>query len=215
MLDKHTMLSKDEYSYRQKLLIDEYDGIFPQCEALYIRSIRYSANRSVESFRRYDASKGSEDSQAVQVGAIHEALGYAASLSRFFWLSGGGNPDYKGLVHARCEKLRDAFGLDNNSKLKNRRLRDALEHFDERLDKFLIKNGTGMFFPDAMIGDSDLADDQMGLIFKLVDPDKEVFVILGEKYPFAGIRKEVKQILSTADIFAQKGMRLKGPMHDL
>ena len=58
--------------------------------------------------------------------------------------------------------------MSDNSSLKGRNLRNALEHFDERLDLFLLEDDTGIFFPSAIIGGHELADEPTPRIFKLV-----------------------------------------------
>jgi len=88
--------------------------------------------------------------------------------------------------------------LTDSSPLKDRRLRNALEHFDEKLDEYLLLNDTGYFFPTPLIDDSALADDATGRIFKLVDPKRSVLVILGEKYDFGLIAEEVHRIRDLA-----------------
>jgi len=89
--------------------------------------------------------------------------------------------------------LRRAFALTDQSALRNRALRDFLEHFDERLDRYLLHHDRGYFFPSAQVGDSTLADEPDGHIFKLVDPRKSSFVLLGEKHDYAEVRKEVER----------------------
>jgi hypothetical protein len=146
---------------------------------------------------------------------IHEALGHAASLSRFFWPSKLGGRKTKvltSLKEARAARLRQSFELGEDSPLRNRRLRDFLEHFDERLDQYLLRNDSGYFFPDAMIGEATLADDPSGHIFKLVDPTSSCFVLLGEKHFFEGIRKEVFRIYDRAREFDSNGGKLPRPM---
>ncbi|MBL7406354.1 hypothetical protein INQ30_29005, partial [Escherichia coli] len=75
-------------------------------------------------------------SDALIFATVQEALTHAGALSRFFW------PVKKDslLAAARGEKLREAFALTDASPLKWRRLRNAFEHFDEDLDRYLIVN---------------------------------------------------------------------------
>lgn len=101
--------------------------------------------------------------------------------------------------------LRKAFQLDDSSPLKDRSLRDALEHFDERLDQFLLVNDAGHFFPTPMIDDHTLVDEPTAKIFKLVDPTEGYFAILGKKYQFEPIMPEVARILTLATSMVEKG----------
>lgn len=47
-----------------------------------------------------------------------------------------------------------------------------------------------------MLGEHTLADDPVGKIFKLIDPENECLVLLGRKFFFSPIREEVKRIFN-------------------
>ncbi|MBZ5672320.1 MAG: hypothetical protein LAO04_21690 [Acidobacteriia bacterium] len=209
-------IDQAELDRRASLIVEQFEGIHPPYEAFYIRSIAYSAGRARDAFLRFEAAKAVRDTADNQVSSIHEALGHATSLSRFFWPSGlrsrssaaSEKPKaaLKKLKDARALKLRNAFDLNDESPLKNRKLRDSLEHFDERLDSYLLKQDCGYFFPDAMIGDLEAADNPVGHLFKLVDPDRACFVLLGEAHYFGALRKEVERI---HDLAMTMGCRLR------
>jgi hypothetical protein len=146
-------IDDEEIRRRENLVANNFEGILPYCEAFYIFSILYSADRADRAFRRFEEHNAKGRSAMIITSSVHEALGHSAALSRFFWPSRD-----RGVAKARALRLRQAFNLDDNSPLKNRRLRDALEHFDERLDRYLIIHDTGRFFPAPMIDDHTLAD---------------------------------------------------------
>lgn len=154
----------------------------------------FSASRSHGAFLRYERGLASNASADEIVSSIHEALSHAAALSRFFWPA-----RTKGVASTRGERLRLCFGVDDNSPLHARDLRNALEHFDEHLDEYLLWNDAGYFFPDAMVDNHELADESIGHIFKLVDPSRQIFVVLGKKFCFEPIKQEVKRILDLAE----------------
>ena len=134
------MLPKDETERRTKI-IEKYGGISPVTEAFYIHSISYSAERSLSAYDKFNSLILSNENSSYSVPFMHEALGHAAGLSRFFWPSRN-----KKLHKNRGQKLRKSFSIDEHSPLKDRKIRDALEHFDERLDYFLLENDSGNFF---------------------------------------------------------------------
>lgn len=145
---------------------------------------------------------------------MHEALGHAASLSRYFWPSGAGptkRPKIKELRKARAAKLRAAFGLSESSILRDRSLRDALEHFDERLDQYLLVSDAGRYMPLPRVGDSDGLPNGVDHIFKLVDPEREVFVMLDQRFEFGPIRGEAVRIMVAARDMSRNGDRLTKP----
>lgn len=187
------MIDDDELTRRADIVVG-MGGVVPYAKVFYQLSIKYCVSRAYEYFERYEAARVNEDSDEIQVGFVHEALGHAAALSRFFWPSGLGNKSLSKLRKARAKTLKDLYGIDNHSALKNRSLRDSLEHYDERLDRYLLENEAGTFFPTAIIGNADLADDSVGNIFRLVDPVKKVFVVMGAKHEFGAIQQEVERL---------------------
>lgn len=202
---------QSELDRRSNIISEQYDGIFPTHEAFYIQSIIYSASRASEAFLRYEVGLTTKMAAAYVVSSVHEALGHSAALSRFFWPSPMGGKKSRPLnkLHrARAEKLREAFGVDESSALKGRYLRDALEHFDERLDAFLLKNHIGHFIPAPFIESEETADDPSTHIFKMVDPVSSCFVLLGEKHDFEDIRQANTDILKKAEDMDRNGSRL-------
>lgn len=128
-------------------------------------------------------------------------MGHAAALSRYFWPSPQGGEQGKHqrkIKQLRGKKLRKAFALDESSALFNRDLRNAWEHFDERLDAYLLENHAGYFFPGCILDSHTLTDGSIGHIFKLLDIEEECLVLMGEKYFFNPMRHEVKRVFELA-----------------
>jgi hypothetical protein len=197
-------LDDNEYARRVEIVINEYNGIVPYNEAFYIQSILYAAQASDDAFERFAAHviHGADD--ALIVSAVQEALTHAAALSRFFWPVGAGK---NRLGAARAEKLRWAFQMQN-SPLFDRQLRNAMEHFDERLDKFLISVLAGQFIPSAIVAPHGSIKEPITHIFRLVDPWELVFILLGERFSFAPIKDEIQRIINLGKRFDADGSRL-------
>ncbi len=187
-------MADPEIEKRKKMLIEESQGIWPMFEAFYLESIVLTAQTAIAAFQRYDEALLKSDSSGI-VATLQEALVHSASLSRFFWPS---PRDRTGVAATRGEKLRKAFGLKDDSALQGRELRDALEHFDERLDEFLLEEHVGNFLPTPVIGDVSFSDNHLLHVFRLVDPKKEIFVLFGKPYEFGSLRKEVGSLLKNA-----------------
>ena len=201
----------EEKERRAKIVVDDSEGIRPVCEAFYIHSIIYSARRCLNSFDRYDCLKDGAGDPESLISILQEAVGHAAALSRYFWPSKNSKKGkyQKVLKESRGAKLLHAFNLDNDSPLYNRDLRNAWEHFDERLDSYLLEAESGFFHPDCLSGSHELVDNNPSAhIFKLLDQDAECLVLMGDKYFFTLIREEVQRILSKAESFDNRGTRI-------
>lgn len=186
-------MDDEERQRRIRIVVTECDGIQAHYVAFYIEAIFYAAERGKLAFDRFNKLVANGGSASDIVASAHEALGHAAALSRFFF-----PVDKKALARARAANLRQLFAISNSSPLQDRELRNALEHFDERLDEYLLGDIAGYLFPGPMVDNASLADDPVGYIFRLVDPKTETFVLLGAKHPFSAMRVEVVQIAEAA-----------------
>jgi len=78
---------------------------------------------------------------SIALDHVQNILFRAAAISRYFW------PSRKNF-NDRGTRLRAAFGISETSALRNRDLRDAAEHFDERLDNYLKDGIVGYIIPE-------------------------------------------------------------------
>jgi hypothetical protein len=62
--------------------------------------------------------------------AMDATLGALANISKIFF-----SPTTRSQAKRRGRQMRETFGVQDNSLLKERALRDAFEHFDERIDR--------------------------------------------------------------------------------
>lgn len=203
----------EERERRAKICAEEHGGLLCYVEAFYVQSIIYSASRCLDALTRYDTLKEDENTSAdVLVSLVQEAVGHSAALSRYFWPSPQGSkkrPNLAVLKEERGKTLRQAFLLDENSPLFSRDLRNAWEHFDERLDDYFLENEAGYFFPGPILDTHQLADDPVGHVFKLLDVKEECLVLLGRKYFFSPIRVAVQEVFELAVNSQSRGLRIQ------
>ncbi len=195
-------LTKEQLEARRIQTIKEFDGIWPPNEVFYIKAIVYTAGIAHDAFVRFEEAVIEEDSGSA-VAFIQEALTHVAALSRFFWPARD-----KGVYKARAAKLRATFGLDEQSPLADRQLRNAMEHFDERLDEFLLSIPIGTLYPGPIMGPVSL-NTRPRVAFRLVDPDKVSFVLLGVEYSFGLLQVAIREILEKALHMERNGGRLR------
>lgn len=194
-------MMKVDMKEREKTIIEQYNGIFPVYEAFYLAAIVYSAGCAIEAFDRYKIAVENRYDNDAAVSYIHEALTHTAAVSRFFWPM-----SKRAISQKRAERLRTTFRINNESPLYARELRNALEHFDERLDEYLLHDLTGHIFPTPLVEASVMDDEEIGPVFRLVDPEAEIFVIFGKRYSFGAIREAITSVYRLArDYFENDG----------
>jgi hypothetical protein len=110
----------------------------------------------------------------------------SAALSRYFWPA---RP-----AHAwRGTQLRKAFGVSDDSPLRSRDLRNALEHFDEQLDRYLENGVVGQIVPEYVGRSEELSTVPVHL-FRAYYVDTGVFELLGRRYEIRPLATEVGMI---------------------
>ncbi|MRX68744.1 hypothetical protein SAMN06265349_103286 [Flavobacterium resistens] len=111
----------------------------------------------------------------------------AGGISRFFWPSG--NDVYH---KNRGNKLREVYLVNDSSVLKNRDMRNHIEHFDEKLDDFLRKNTTYQVM-QKYVGPRIYVDDDR-TFFRAYFYDKDIFKMFNVEYEMGPIINEIKRI---------------------
>ena len=125
----------------------------------------------------------------------------AAIISRYFW------PSKKDIIHqVRANHLLVAFQIDNKNSLKNRRLRNLIEHFDENLDIYLSNQVAGIFTP-AYVGIKENSEIPYHF-FKAYFIDSDEFEVLGEGFVMSPIISELKRVNKLLEECSSNGFRL-------
>lgn len=153
--------------------------IFPPFEVFYLISLEFythSAIASAEKVAEWVQRFAKGDDQFPPQPALDEVqniLIQGAAISRYFW-------PVRKKYQKRGEMLRAAFNMTDFSPLKDRNLRNMVEHFDEYLDDYLRMNFAGQYVPD-FFGFS--PDEYRGplKLFRAYFVDTGQFEILGEK----------------------------------
>ncbi|MDQ6676199.1 MAG: hypothetical protein M3Z09_02765, partial [Acidobacteriota bacterium] len=126
-------------------------GIWPPYEAFYIQAMLFNSSAAIASIERLSEAleKAAQDDSgnafqtmdtADLLNNLQNIVIQGASLSRYFWPVRAGH-------EARAKVLKTALGVTEDSPLKNRDLRNQIEHFDEKLDAYVADGITGYIFP--------------------------------------------------------------------
>lgn len=111
----------------------------------------------------------------------------AGGISRFFW------PSKKtGHYKVRAIKLREVYSINDSNILKDRRMRNLIEHFDEKLDDFLKEFTTWKVMP-KYVGPVFFSSDTT-VFFRAYFYDKSIFKILNVEYEIKPIIAEIRRI---------------------
>lgn len=189
-------------------------GIHPPFEAFYILAMQWhtvSAARSIETVQRWLAFVSADDERALELpkeALLHELqniLHQFGCISRYFFPARGT------AIHAdRAAQLRRAFGIPDDSPLADRALRNALEHFDERLDTYFSSPVVGQIIPDLV----DYAAPQSDVplhVFKGFYVEGLTFVLLGQSHEMRPIIDEVLRLHQLLIDCEENGLRLPRP----
>jgi len=179
-------------------------AIHPFNEVFYIESLlnkTRSILNDVESLNDF-WKNGNHDCQYddLILDLFQNIILNVAGISRFFWPSNN-TGNYK----IRAEKLRDVYHVNNSSVLKNRNMRNHIEHFDEKLDDFLKEFTSGIIMP-KYVGPIIYVDDAR-TFFRAYFYDKQIFKMLNVEYEIKPIIAEINRIHEILLLQQERGDR--------
>lgn len=160
------------------------------CEAA-MNSVEYF----VEFIKMSNETKGkyemTRELQTLILDHIQNILIHAAALSRYFWPSKPGKHE---IHQRRAETLRIHFDLSDDSPLKNRKLRNQLEHFDENLDNYLWSKPLVGYVLPAYVGGVMENNGVPMHLFRAFYIDVGIFETLGVRHEVQPIVDELCKI---------------------
>jgi hypothetical protein len=123
----------------------------------------------------------------------------AAALSRYLWPARN-----KGIHASRAKRLRTGLGIRDDSCLRNGGLRNALEHLDERLDKWCQTVVAGRILP-TYVGPLDGDLEVPTHFFRAYYTNEGVFEVLGERFEMKPILEEVEALHARLEECGRRG----------
>ena len=191
----------------RRIVAEEHGGILPQFEVFYLLALADHCERALTAWKRgVEVLEHNVDNHITIFSEFQEFVARAAAVCRYFWPI---SKDH--LAQARSEKLKAAFAVGAQSPLRQvRDARDSLEHFDERLDTFQITGAGGQIFP-SLIAPERMLDDPTAHVFRLIDPEKAVFVVLGTRIELFPLHSEIQRLYDLLQDVRVKCGRLPPP----
>ncbi|WP_136666524.1 hypothetical protein [Flavobacterium sp. H122] len=165
--------------------------IHPFNEVFYIESLLNKTRSILDDVEALNDfwKNGNHDCQFddVILDMFQNIILNAAGISRFFWPSKN-----TGYHKIRAKKLREVYSVSNSSVLKNREMRNLIEHFDEKLDDFLKEFVAGKVMP-KYVGPMFFSY-KTTIFFRAFIFDKFIFKIFNVEYEINPIIAEIKRI---------------------
>jgi hypothetical protein len=124
--------------------------------------------------------------------AMDTALGALANISKVFF-----PPSTRSQAKRRGRQMREAYGVQDNSLLKERALRDAFEHFDERIDRWFQHNKDRPFADRNVTPPGGIVIGGMGPadFMRHFDPTTNVVSVLGDALDLQALVQEVEALV--------------------
>ncbi len=167
--------------------------IFPPYKVFYIESIKINceiAFNSVEIVNQEieNHEKTNEINYNLVLGNIQNIILQAGNISKYFF------PITKSEISLdRAKELREIFLIKNSNVLRNKKLRNAIEHLDEKMDVFFQTFKAGNFFP-AYIGYEQENKENLNVFFRAYFLDSQRFVILNDSFKITPLMEELERI---------------------
>lgn len=187
-------------------------AIFPPYEAFYIESMLLSSSSAIELIETlveiFTNKEVADDYTNDDIlNYLQTIIIHAAALSRYFWPTRNRDNKLHKIHQKRASHLRQSFEITENSALKNRDLRNQIEHFDENLDVFCTKILVGMIYPKH-VGPTPPETGVATHVFKAFYTDVGVFEVLGNKFEVKPIFDELYRIHEKLIEFSSNGYRM-------
>ncbi len=189
----------------------QFGPIWPPCEAFYIQSMLFNTKAAMESLeiigtvmKHQNETEADTPYEGIDtfdvLNQLQNLILHAGAISKYFW-------PIRKEHHARGMQLREAFGIKDENPLKSRGLRDAMEHFDERLDKYLADGIVGIVFPEYF-GPKPGGDDLPHHLMRGYYVDTGEFQLLGEVHLIPEIAMEMHRLHEALQKRDENGGRL-------
>lgn len=122
--------------------------------------------------------------------SIHSFLSHCAMVSKMLDAKDDGNPP-------TC--IGDILGIPNTSLIHRRKFRNHLEHYDERLRKWIKSFAAGANIGTYNIGPKSAVQLQNMIFVSHYDPDRKIFTFVDEDFDLSLLFVEVQRIKNIAD----------------
>jgi len=184
---------------------ESFSSIWPPYEVFYFQSmlfntgsVKQAANSAQKIIDGIDDGKyNAQQIKDVLLDRLQSIIIHSGAISRYFFPSRNdpakATENQKNIHKKRSDYLRRVFSVNESSPLAEKGLRNAIEHYDERLDLYLENGIVGHIFP-SLILDRPEETEVPHHIFRAYYLQDGLFQILDERYLIKPIVDEVARI---------------------
>jgi hypothetical protein len=122
--------------------------------------------------------------------ALHSCVSAGASLSKLFW-------PLRRDAYARGDTLRSNLSVRDDSPLRSRAIRDGLEHFDERLDRYLAARPPRLRMDMVILPKADPGSD-MFPVLRWFDPTALTLTVMEDRIELVPLVEEMERVKTAA-----------------
>jgi hypothetical protein len=158
-----------------------------------IREILDQAHFAEIAFSHIDP-KAAQGNDAV-FSSIHSFLSHCAMISKMLAAKDDSIPP---------KSIGVVLGIADNSLIHQRRFRNHLEHYDERIKKWIRKFAAGANIGKHNIGPKSAIQGPNMIFVSHYDPYSHVFTFIDEDFDLSALDTEVKRINNIADEWIKK-----------
>lgn len=176
----------------------------PFLRQIYLGEIYVQCDYALRAVKVFNAALERQDI-AELFRAAHSFLTHVSNVSRLLWPPWEREKAKWEKTKRRGEELRNILGLPDDHLLKDRKLRDHLEHYDTRLDAWADSSPHRIYVdrvvgPRGIVGGDAVQDSD---IMRHFDPTTLKFIFRGEEFEFQPIATAIEQVAAKAKAAAE------------
>lgn len=179
-------------------------GIYPTYEVFYIECILSATESAINSLEEINMilshSKLLKEFGLKIIDLSENIINQAGIISKYFY-----PPSNLKIHQLRAEKLRESYQVEDSNILENRTFRNHIEHFDEKLDKFLKNSIIGDVIPPKSLFQSSVEINSITKVFKAFVIEESKLISLNEEIEIIPLMKEINRIHDLSVEFDKAG----------
>jgi hypothetical protein len=199
------------------------DGLSDWAAETYLREILDQVESAQLAIAGFNFHLGQHDPRTTSqvFAAAQSLLGAAAQISKLIWprppAPRRNDPEHaskerlRAFTLSRGNRLRELLSIDALPVLEGRTVRNAIEHFDERLDEYFIAGHTNVF--DRNIGPKErlvIVDGEVPLHLRLIDNERLTVAVLDAEVSLQEVADAIGRVQEAATEALARLQRSRG-----